>query len=369
MKKALVFLLILGVAGGLFAQGFTLNGLVNAGIGMYKLDGEDDPVFGLIGKNQGANGIRAQINANYTNPDGNMGISMRFRTIGDQTAFILNWRWAFGWMTFMDGMIRAEGGRMQGNAFDTSDPIADGDTLFDAYGVRFFINPPGGMFRLGVGSYINRTLGYGVPLEQVHGWAGFGIYMPDMIDVVGQVRGAEHVGDFLLSARVRALPGIPINATFQFRDLPEFSDFGWMHFSQHVGYNLIDNVSINLALAQAMHNMEDTDMFFRAWFWVSYAMGNIVPRFDVNYVMGGTFTPNLGLNTNESLRDWDSYSTYTFDSDQTFLTVSPSVSFRVGGSSHLELGYIMGVDLGDVSAFGAKDGVHHAAFIDLRVAF
>jgi len=51
MKKALVVLLILAVAGGVFAQQISISGLVDAGLGMLKYDGDDDPVFGMVGHN------------------------------------------------------------------------------------------------------------------------------------------------------------------------------------------------------------------------------------------------------------------------------------------------------------------------------
>jgi hypothetical protein len=377
MKKALVCILVLVVAGGLFAQQLSFSGLVNGGVGLFKAVGDDDPdpVYGLIAKNQEGNGVRAQLNVIGTNADGNAGVDIRIRAVGGGNGGSFRddfqFRHAYGWVSFVDNMLRVQGGRMNGNDFNTLDPITDGATLFDSYGLLSYINPVDTV-KIGVGAYTPQRLGEGLPIDDVSGYVGLGVNLPNLLNFRAQLSSKKDDVKALASARIAVLKDIPIEATARLTGLSEFSDSGTMSFYERFGFNAISNLSLNLALAQSLSQADDTDMFFRGWFWLTYSLGNIVPRLDVNYITGGKFNTGVGLGVNASYNDGYNGGAYTYDKDQAYLTVSPSVQFRAAANTFVELGYLFGKDMSDndKAAIGAKNGgINHAAFADVRVSF
>jgi len=374
MKKAFVFVLLLAVAGGLFSQQFSFSGLVNGGLGLFKSDGEDDPVYGLIAKSQEGNGVRAQVNIIGTNADGNAGIDIRIRAVGGGSNTFrddFQFRHAYGWVSFSENMFRVLGGRINGNDFNALDPITDGASLFDSYGLLAYINPTKEV-KIGVGGYTPQRLGEGLGIDEVSGYAGLGVNLPDLLNFRAQLSGKKDDARALASARISAVKNIPIEATARLTGLSEFGDAGTMSFYERIGFNAISNLSLNLAAAQSISQADNTDLFFRGWFWLTYGLGNIVPRLDVNYISGGKFNPALGLGVNASYNDGYDKGAYTYDKDHAFLTVSPSVQFRAAANTLIELGYLFGKDMSDndKAAIGNKNsGVNHAVFVDLRVSF
>ncbi|MDR0497162.1 MAG: hypothetical protein LBH42_06090 [Treponema sp.] len=371
MKK-LVVVLFFALTGGLFAQQWNFSGLVNGGLGILMLEDEDDSAFGLIARNQQGNGIRAQLDAIGTNKDGNAGIVMRLRAVGGGSNTFrddFQFRRAYGWVSFMDNLLRVQGGRMQGNDFDTLDPITDGDTLFDNYGVLTYINPTDSV-KISVGAFTPQRLGEGLNIDAVAGYAGFSVNLPDLLNLRAQLSSQKDDVKALASARISAVKGIPIELTARLTDLSNFSDTGTISFFEHVGYNAIDNLSFNLAAAQSISQAEDTDIYFRAWLWLTYAMGDIIPRLDFNYVTGGKFRHDMGLGVNSPFKDGYEANPFTYDKNNAFFTVSPSIQFRAAANTFVDLGYIFAKDMGDAPAFGTKDkGTNHAACIDVRVSF
>jgi len=374
MKKAFVCILLLVVAGGLFSQQFSFSGLVNGGLSLVKLDGEDDPVYGLIAKNQEGNGVRAQFNIIGTNADENAGVDIRIRAVGGGSNTFrddFQFRHAYGWVSFRNNILRVLGGRINGNDFNTLDQITDGATLYDSFGLLAYINPVKEL-KIGAGAYTPQRLGEGLGIDEVSGYAGLGVNLPDLLNLRAQLSGKKNDVKALVSARFLAVKNIPIEVTARLTGLSEFGDAGTMSFYERVGFNAISNLSLNLAAAQSISQADDTDLFFRGWFWLTYDLGNIVPRLDVNYITGGKFTTGAGLGVNASYNTDYEKGAYTYDKDHAFLTVSPSVQFKVAANTFVELGYLFGKDMSgsDKAAIGNKNGgVNHAAFADLRVSF
>jgi hypothetical protein len=381
MKKALVALLLLAVAGGLFAQDeepvpvpvWSISGVANAGIGWMKLTDQDDNIFGLIGHTAETDGARAQVNIRGINADGTAGLRFAIRATSSFGVGSLQFRHAFGWLKAFDGMLEVQTGRIQGTNFDMFGPIEDGmGTFYDGYGVLTYINPIPG-FSFGVGARTGQVLSGGANVDKVTGWLGFGASIADLLDLNAQFTGNQATKNAFVSASIGALPGIGINATAIFLDLLNFSDSGQMWFHEHVGIDLIENLSLNIAASQGMFSEDGPDMYFRGWAWLTYGLGDIVPRLDVNYIMAGTFNPAAGLGFNYSYCDSETDLGFaTGNKDHAFLTVSPSITCKVAGGTWVELGYMLLMDMStnDAVAVGIKNGaVNHAAFIDVRVTF
>jgi len=374
MKKALVALLLLAVAGGLFAQQLSFSGLVNAGFGWAKYDDQDDNAWGLIGRDQGSNGYRAQINGNVTNDDKNAGLSFRFRVANANVRTQTEFRWAYGWISGLDGMVKVLGGYIQGSDFDALDTQGgQPGGFYDNAGLIVYVSPID-MFKFGVGVASNgQSFSANKNVDNVEGWLGFGVSMPDLFDLNAQLKSKRDDANAMFSVSVGVLPDIGIKATAAFLDLTNFSDSGIMTFYEEVNLNIIENLGLNVALSQSMNNAENTDMAFRGWVWLTYAMGNIVPRFDVNYIMGAKMYTNFGLNPIDTYQAQDfAWAGDCYDGDYSYLTVSPSVKLRVASNKFVELGYMFAMDMSqnDKVAVGGKNGgVNHAAFVDLRVSF
>ena len=410
MKKALVILLVLAVTGGLFAQGWTFSGRMDAGYGLYKADGRAT-LGGVLAQDQAVNGPRMFFDANYTNDNKNAGMNIRFRSQGTPTGgwtggIAAHMRYAYGWLTALDGLLRAEAGRIQATPFDSLDPISNGENFFDSYGVLGYVKPIdiltiGGGVGSTFGLFEQTTLPDPTPadpnntknvrynfVDKSIAYFGFNVLVPDTFRLNGMVRlsqgataGAFQNSRAALGFSFLGVKDLKLVVQGVFRGLDRFSDWGSMHFYEYFAYNGVENLSLNLALTEAAHQADNTDLYFRAWFWLTYALneGAILPRLDFNYVMGGRWTPNYGLAYNDSFNDNGNYTTacYTYDKDQTFMTITPSVAFRINGNCFIALGYMLGVDLSgkennvQKTAFtGARDkGINHATFVDLRVSF
>ena len=411
MKKALIVLLLLAfVAGGLFAQ-FSFSGRVDSGLAIFKYADVDDLTFGSISRQLDAGGTRAEINANITNEAGNAGLSFRLRVMG-ATFSALNYRWAYGWIKGFDGLLEARGGRIQGSDFDTLDALSDGDTLYDSYGLQFYVTPLD-MFKVGLGAYTTSYLGSGdLAKDAFTGWFGFGVYVADILDFVAQMRFGRDLFDAYASFSVTAIQNVDILFTAGLFNLldPEYAvgataatDGHWqypdgpawapvwvpaaaatpgtlkkdgvdMYFYEQFGYGGIENLGLNLGLVQSISTADSADLYFRGVIWLTYAMGSITPRLDLNFVTGGGYNVGSFYFTGQS-SDPDDGSPFmpTYDKDNMYMTLIPSVQFQVARNCFLDVGFVAGIDMSknDKVAFvGAdKKGFNFGAFLDLYVRF
>ena len=433
MKKALVILLVLAVAGGAFAQGWTFGGYLDGGVGLWKPDGDDSQArFGVIAHQANVGGPRMMFDANYANDDKTAGMNIRFRSQGNPSAWAaasggqLHMRYAYGWVTALEGLLRAEGGRIQATPFDSLDPIS-GENIFDAYGVLGYVKPhefvtvgggAGSMF--GMNQTVSSAQGVTPApanqnfLERGIGYFGFNVLVPDTMRLNAALRmsnwrvGAYReentltrvVSRFGQEAHMQSRAALgfsflgvkDVSLVLQgiLRGLDQFSDFGQIHFYEYFAFRGIENLSINLALTQAVAQYDknskgdSADLYFRGWFWLTYALndGGILPRLDFNYVMAGKYAAGYGFGFTSSYTDDGSFSSscYTFDKDHSFMTVSPSIAFRVNPNCFFELGYFLGVDMssGDdgsaakvkkVAIGGKQGGISHGAFTGVKVSF
>ena len=364
MKKALIVLLLLAfVAGGLFAQ-FSFSGRIDGGLGIFQRSGDDeDFTMGMISKQLDGGGVRAEVNMNVTNEAGNAGLSFRLRANGSPagTAFrdALQWRWAYAWVKGLDGVIEAQGGRIQGTDYDTLDDLSDGDTLYDAHGLLFYIRPVD-VFSFGVGANAGATLGSASAAKDVvTGWFGFGVNM-DAFTLVAQMSFARDDVNAYVSASVDAIDNVDIIVTAGLWNLSDFSDFGSLFFYEQFGFSGVENLGLNLGLVQGIAQAAD-DIYFRGVLWVTYAIGNIIPRLDINFVMGGCYDVGSFYFTGDSFAP-------TFNKDMLYVSFTPQVKLQAAKNCFVDVGFFGGIDLGDVPAFGGnKTGFNYGAFCDIMV--
>jgi hypothetical protein len=151
MKKGLVVLLILAMAGAAFAQEIKVSGAVKAGV-LFEQVGDADmtvrPHNDSTDSGAGGKALRADLNVAATYD--NYGAKLRIRN--DEGVFALHQ--ALVWGEFLNDLIKVSAGKLSGNAVWGSG--GDADVSFDGVsGVRFEFKPIEGLnfgFALDAGS-------------------------------------------------------------------------------------------------------------------------------------------------------------------------------------------------------------------------
>ena len=359
MKRILILLLLLAVAGGLFAQ--TFAGQVNAGVGMLKLADADDPTFGVIAHDNWVDGLRAQLDARYTNDDGNVGFNARIRamTVPDSFGSNFQFRYAFGWLTGLDGLLKAQGGRIQTTDINGVDELW-GDTIFDSYGVIGYVSPID-IFKLGLGVKSDVGLLEGKTWDDKAAsiWAGLSLELPDVADATLQLQATKEYAQAALSFAVSALP-VAIDGALIVDNLNDFGNTGVMDVYAHAGYD-ISNIGLNLAGSFSKSSAAD-DPFFAVGAWATLGFGNIVPRLDVVFATGGEYDYS-GLNAMNGY-----YSDGSYNKNMSWLAVSPAVQLQARSNTWIEIGGLITQNLGDVVATGGN-GTSFGAFVDVKMSF
>ena len=386
MKKALIVLLLLAfVAGGLFAQ-FSFSGHIDSGlaigIGDTFVDGSGDsqPKIGVIGKANGINGGgRAQLQASYTNEAKNAGMVLRLRYISPNTDVLVHA--AYGWLKFFDGLLTVNGGKLNAGAvvFSTFDPLTDGASLYDSTnGLMAFVKPVD-MFTIGFGATMpngnrfNRDNAAGsTPFAKTQGTVVLGVAVPDIMNINAQFAFSQQANTAaipdnrngniraFLSFDVTAIKSLKLQLTMQMFGLQDFKAAGSMVFSEFFAFNGIKNLGLNLGFQEGITGADGDDLFFKAWFWATYALagGKVVPRLDFLFASGSTGAPGQSL----YLPGWYGMAT-TPSKDRMSLGLLPSVQFKVGGNN-IEVGYGLNAYLGD-----GWDGADHYIYINLMTSF
>jgi hypothetical protein len=385
MKKALVVLLILAVAGGAFAQGFTFSGYLNGGLGVFIPDGGTAYVA-PISRDAGVAGMRARFIGAYTNEDNTAGLNFRLQAQNDYagTAGLYSFfDFYYGWVSALGGMVTVYGGRVDNGTFNTSDAIF-ADDMGEGLGLLTIIKPIP-ILQIGLGGYatgvLDPTTRPAQKLGDVRGTVGIAV-TTDAFKIVAAARNPNKIGDTTAAPPTNQIS----QGSFGFaytgmkdltaalavvgENLEEFGDIGTIRFFETFGYNGITNLSLNLSFWEGINQATGKDFSFRVWFWASYALkdGDIVPRLDVNYLVAGEYDNFQRLHLD------DRYAA-TYNKDQVLLSARPSVSFKANSNSWLEIGYLVNYDLGDASASKntnastSAKGVHSAIYADIRVSF
>jgi hypothetical protein len=392
MRKVCVVLLILAIAGGAFAQGFSFTGYFDGGVGAFIPD-SGDAGLGLITRDADVvGGPRVQLNGAFTNEAGNAGINFRIRAQGANFAGTTNasdsinsvlgfFPYAYGWIAPFEGKLRVLGGRVDDGTFGTGDAIVD-DDMGERGGFLAMVKPID-ILTLGFGAYTRDSFsGTGMSgIGDAKYTAGAVVNVPDIIKVTFQYRNRGDGGadvDHRMWAAFNILGlnklGLKLVVVGKAERLQDFSDNGGIGFYETIGFTKINNLSLNLNLWQVISQTTDNDFSFRAWFWASYALadGKIVPRFDVNYLNAGVANTAM-MHFNHRFRPGDSgdrntiTKTTVIDNERGLLNFRPSVGFNLDKTSFIELGYNIDIGLGDSPL--AKDVINQAIYVDLKVSF
>jgi hypothetical protein len=164
----------------------------------------------------------------------------------------------------------------------------------------------------------------------------------------------------------------------------EFGDLGIIRIFETAEYTGVESLTLGVGLWQgfvtgskakvALKPSVDDDpgLSFRGWVYVSYGLlgGKIVPRLDLNYLMGGYWD-------NEYRIPLDDRFNPNFDSEANLFNIRPSVGFQVTKNAWFEVGYIINKYMGKrsesyaVDENGAKktEAMNQAIYADIKVTW
>ena len=154
-------------------------------------------------------------------------------------------------------------------------------------------------------------------------------------------------------------------------NIEEFGDYGAMFFYLTFGHTgLVDGLDLRLGASfgtSLNDNIDDHHLWL--WLGVDYALtANLVPRLNLHFVQGGTW------GFEQSTHHWAVRNNFTFNGEQAFINIMPSVQVRVLPSAFVELGAFIHQDLGDDPSRGTganmrHNGLNAGLFVLTQVSF
>jgi hypothetical protein len=389
-----MFVAILAItAGSVFAQ-LTLDGYINTGLGLVITDRQEadgaetksvDPYLTAFGVDSEQFGYRFQLNGTYTNEAKTTGAKFRIRSQGTNNSTFMHY--ASGWVTFLD-MFTLNGGLIDDGTWNSGGAIFDADQG-EGLGLLLKISPIAGL-DLGFGAYALRGLPTStynkLNLDQARYTFNAAYTMPDVFKFVATFRpeakdlpnatdSSKPASDESMRAIVafhfRAVPGLTAIVEGEFDQLQKFSDIGKVNIFETIGYSFGD-LGVGINAGEYITQEENKDMAIRVQPWVTYTLGNIVPRLDVVYFMGGGISTSD--NSSEGAYHRKSYGVTSYNAKDTLLAIRPSVKFNVDGKTTIEIGDAINIENREVEFFGVptelkKGKMTNIFYIDVKVSF
>jgi hypothetical protein len=273
MKKALVVLLILAIAGGLFAQeeGLTWSGSIKTGLSIVADDdhnGEDIQV--KLNSDDAGKVYRLDLEGTYTKD--NYGLKFRLRSDSDYLttapkAFVPFVQQGYVWATFVNDIIKLSAGIIDDGAWKTGgleDYGINGDGLrlevdpIEGLSLGFMLRAPAptvtikqflsetafgakystDLFWVAAGLILDSTG------DSIESWGGYEDYLGKLPDVAAITAGAtdsDHGLIFQAGAGVKPIPGLAISVEAKANNASKFGDYGFFVLDEDVSYKLLDD--------------------------------------------------------------------------------------------------------------------------------
>ena len=372
---------------------------------MFFADNADDPQLATV--SDALSGMRGQMDVRAVNANENAGLFLRFRAEGSAiTAGEGFMNYAFGWVSFFDRAFTLYGGNIDRGYFNSLDRMSDAD-MGEGHGFYLVLRPMRNnnlMFNYGAfvpptGALLNNNtaknvvaLSYTMPdtfivragfrnANRVGG--GYGAWTRALLPGTNPVVTGTQTSAAYLSFQFLGMPdGMHLSASAFVQTLEEFGDSGDMRFFLSYGYNgLADgrldlrlNGAFGMTMAETIAPLPDPAPWVWIWASADYAVNDtVVPRIDLHYVMGGRANESNAQNVHwrDQIRNSVSY-----NKDDSFFRVQPSVQFRITPSTYTELGAIVHLDTGDnatwripVAGASTGPGTDFALYALLRVTF
>jgi hypothetical protein len=154
--------------------------------------------------------------------------------------------------------------------------------------------------------------------------------------------------------------------------LEDFGDKGNMVFSETFAYKVNSELNIGLDAVQFIYNRPDDmdpGLLFRLW--GSYAIGNVIPRLDLVYFMGGKSQIG-GDNTYHRRGFAPAAGKKGVDDDYSVISARPSIRINLDGRTHIEIGDMVNYDSANVKVAGwndEKSRISNVAYVDMKWSF
>jgi hypothetical protein len=424
-------ILVLAAAGGLVAQEFKFDGYFNSGLGIVSTntkvpDGTDTKTADIklvpFGVDSEQAGYRVRLNGSYTNAEGTVGTKLRLQAQSKFDLGALSIPYIYGWVSFLNKRITVNGGLVDDGTWNSGGFLND-DTG-EGLGALVKISPFADL-NLGVGVYVITPKGGGdnniievpagsaastasssdfssidIPPDRIKYTLNAGYTLPDLFKATVSYRTQNQTGDrisryddansevFAGSETAKLIFGFQLMAVQNLTavveaELDKLEDTGVDKEKDNVDFNLyetigykIGNLSFGLNAVQYLKFEKDVDHDVGLHFnpWVSYAMGSIVPRLDLNYFRAGTALTKSGVNPLPGVKYHRKVFAYSDNGDTDDLSVfalRPSVKFNVDKNTAIEIGDLITFANGPEGAFAdAEDpkkssNLNNVFYIDL----
>jgi hypothetical protein len=413
MKKAMLWILAFTAAGGIFAQEFKFDGYFNSGLGIISTDTKVPDGTGTktadskivpFGVDSEQAGYRFRLNGSYTNADATAGAKFRFQAQSKFDAGSFSLPYAYGWVSFLNKIFTVSGGLVDDGTWSSGGAILD-DDVGEGLGVLIKISPLEGL-NLGAGAYVMNQQSGGnnnvlvipagdasasattdftkinIPLDRLKYTASAGYTLKNVFKTNLTYRTANQAGDkvsryasadlesfagrdetskLIFSAHVLAVKNLTAGIE---AELDKLEDSGVDRDKDNIDFNLyetigykIDNLDFGLNAIQyfkAEKDKEyDTGLHFNPW--ISYAIGAVVPRLDLNYFLAGKALTSAGANPlpdTKYHREVFAYADNGAADDLSVFAIRPSVKFNIDKNTSVEIGDLIALSNGPGGAFG-----------------
>jgi hypothetical protein len=409
MRKAILGVLILAAAGGIFAQELKFDGYFNSGLGIVSTntklpDGAGtktaDTRIVPFGVDSEQAGYRFRLNGSYTNENAAAGVKFRFQAQSkfDLGAFSLPY--AYGWVSFLNNIFTVTGGLVDDGTWNSGGAILNDDTG-EGLGALVKISPVSGL-NLGVGMYVITPQGSGdnntiivpvgsaaaandfskfdIPLNRIKYTFNAGYTMEDIFKVTLSFRTKNQTGDavsrysdagsevFGSNETAKLMAGVQLLAVKNLTaviegEIDKLEDSGVDSEKDNLDFNLyetfgykIGDLAFGLNAVQNFRPEKDVenDIGLHLNPWISYAFGPIVPRLDLNYYMAGTALTKSGTNQVPGAkyhRKVFAYANNKGADNLSVFAVRPSIKFNIVKNVSIEAGDLIAFATGPETSF------------------
>jgi hypothetical protein len=401
MKRIIAFLLVLTAGTALSAQELQFSGYFNSGLGIVGTDSGAPLSVRAFGNDAQANGFRFLLNGAFTNAVATAGASFRFQSqattyaqsgANPPTALgYFSLPYAYGWVTFFKGLVHIKAGIVDDATWSSAGYLLgrSGGDQGEGLGALLRISPVTGL-DLGFGAYAislrggpdnsflaKTTFGGTVELDDIKYTFNLGFTIPELLRFVASFR-TKNASGVAVAETSRALAGISILAVKdltailegEFNRLTDFSNTGAIGVYETLGYKL-GGLGFGLRAAEYLSQAANTDLAVEIAPWVEYAFGNIAPRLDVTYYLGGTAPITTGGNYGRLF----GYNAVTYNTGNRLINFRPSVKFNVG-TAFVELGDIIYLSktaavaaAGAAPASAGTDTLWNVFYVDFKWSF
>ena len=338
MKRALIVLLLLAVAGGLFAQSVVFSGHARSGL-MVAI--EDDTTFHVYNPDPGQQ-VRFELNVAATRADGNAGASGRLRYLRNEDANSVVGEWGYAWLKPMD-TLTLYGGKMDNNNWGTMGGFDADGGVGSQTGILIRFDPVAGV---SLGASASPL---GLEIGKADYRFGLKYTMTGLFAAAANLgyNGNTEVTNVNAGFDFLGLSGLGLSKLALDLQANNLSDLAWLGIGPRVHFAFGDfsgGVRARVFLPMG-ESTEDLDA--AATLWGQIPFGTITARLGVGYELNAAVASTNGARFD--YREWDALpKAIGGAADESLLIVRPSLTFNIGGGS-LEAGFSMLTNVGGES--------------------